>query len=391
MSAPAWSDDVLRDVHRRHEARESWASIAAGIGDDPTLARLRYSKASTGGRLARVLGERHQSVPVPVAAGSGLPARPGDAGSKRRHLSVSADALARPGVVTAGDDRPHLVGVMADERPDPDEVWRRATLEWDRTRALADRQADQQIRFTRGPACLAFVADLHLGGQGVDYPRIRRECEALAAIPNCGVVVVGDVVDAFILGWAQSIRLHTRLSVPDEWTLARTVLEILGPRLVAVVSGNHDSYPARVAGVDVLRDMVASVRRGVLYHTDDLRATVTVGGASWRLRARHKWQGRSLYNQTHGQERAARWDQDADIYVGAHLHTGGEARTFTAGGRARVAIQCGTYKAVDDFAVREGFPVTGPAAAVSLILTEDGAMIPCQYPALARRVMEAMT
>src|SRR3990167_6861446 len=98
MSAPAWSDDVLRDVHRRHQARESWASIAADIGDDPTLARLRYSKASTGGRLARVLGGGHRSAPAPVAVGSGLPGRPGDAGSKRRHLSVSADELARAGV-----------------------------------------------------------------------------------------------------------------------------------------------------------------------------------------------------------------------------------------------------------------------------------------------------
>lgn len=365
---PAWDDARLLEYAARREAGEPWSSITPGE-EDRSKGLLYKAKAS--GRLAG-LQNGGALDPAPVSYG-----REGATGAARE-----------PVTVTVGDDRPYTVGVMADERPDPAEVWARAEAEWRRTAETRERQRSQEIVFPRGPACLVFMADLHLGSAGTNYPKLRDECELARSIPNSGVFLVGDLVDNFILGWCMSIRTHTRISIPDEWVLAEHVLDILGPRLVACVAGNHDQWTTKAAGVDLLRDLVGRVRRGVIYDTDDALVTVRVGAASWRLRARHKFKGSSIYNAIHGQGRAARWDGDADIYVGAHTHPGALYGTLNVGERRVLGAQLGAYKEADAYARREGFSRPSGDAALALVFTERGRVIPCDSLDEARRMME---
>lgn len=372
-------DDTLRLVHGWREAGMEWADVDARLDREGSV-KSAYLRARRGGALAAALG---------IAAAPVTTVEPSRTTAQAVEVApIAAHAAASPRmIVSAGDDGPEIRGVVAGEAPDPDEVWRKAEAVWHKQETEAARKADQVIRFNHGPACLVFMADLHLGGQGVDYPRIRREAELARDIPNAGVWLAGDVIDNFIWGWAASIRQHTEITIPEERVLAKTVLDILGPRLIASVGGNHCGWSRKAAGIDVLRDLTARVRPDALYDTDDCTARVEVGPASVTVRVRHKWRGNSIYNATHGQERAARWDDDADIYVGAHTHTEGTARSFSVGGAKKLAVQLGAYKRIDDYARTNGFPKPDGSTAVAVIINERGQWFAVEHLELAAEIM----
>lgn len=361
----------LRDIHARKAANERWSAIEAAVG---RTCRDAYLRATHNGALERALEDGAGDRATPIAPRITVEPQP-----------------ARPGAIIAGDDGPTITGVQAGEGPDPAAVWAKAEAIWQKQKTEAERRQSQTIRFAHGPACLVFMADLHLGGQGVDYPRIKREAELARDIPNCGIWLAGDVIDSFIWAWCAGIRHHTEITIPEEYVLAKTVLDIVGPRLVASVGGNHCAWGQKASGYNILRDMTARVRPDVLYDTDDCLATVEVGGSSTRVRVRHKWRGSSIYNSTHGQERAARWDEDADIYVGAHTHTEGAARSFSVGGAKKLAIQLGAYKRIDDYARVNGFPYPDGATAVAVIIDEKGRRVAVEYLELAAEMMYRMT
>ena len=159
---------------------------------------------------------------------------------------------------------------------------------------------------------------------------------------------------------AQNMKPST--PVWEQWVLAQDYLAGFSERLVAVVGGNHGAWTQMLTGIDYRRDITPE---GVLYDGDEIRAEVRVGAHTFRVWTRHQWRGRSIYNQTHGQERAARFSDPAyDFYVGAHTHTGAVCREFIHEGRRKAAIQIGAYKRFDDYALRLGFPAAAgsPAA-----------------------------
>lgn len=362
------TDAQLRQIAAMRANGEGWDDIDRTMG---RVARHAYGRAQRAGIVARVLAEgAMEPLPAPRP-----PARPESAN----------------GAILAGETGPTIHGVKAGETLDPEVVWAKAESIWRKQQAEAERRESQVIRFAHGPACIVFAADLHLGGQGVDYPRIRNEAEIMRDIPNCGVWLAGDVIDNFIWQWCASIRHHTEITIPEEHVLAKTVLDILGPRLIASVGGNHCGWSRKAAAIDVLRDLTARVRPDVLYDTDDCTANVEVGPSVTRIRVRHKWRGSSIYNATHGQERAARWDDDADVYVGAHTHTEGTARSFTVGGKKKLAIQLGAYKRIDDYARVNGFAKPDSATAVALIIDEKGRRVAVEYLELAAELMYRMT
>lgn len=166
-------------------------------------------------------------------------------------------------------------------------------------------------------------------------------------------------------------RLNARLSIRDEWALVRRYLRIVGTKLIGAVAGNHESWTLALSGVDFFKHELAQINQTALYDKDDVRAQIRVGSEIWPLRVRHQWQGSSIYNSTHGIERAAKWDQDFVIGVGAHDHINGACRTFNIGGQQGMAVKAGSYKVDDSFARRMGFPKSGPSTAVVVIFNND--------------------
>lgn len=263
------------------------------------------------------------------------------------------------------------IGVVANELPDEDEVYQQAIAVWEETKELEERRNSQVLEFPYGPVAFVWLADQHLGGKGVDYPRLFAEAEIVRDTPGMFAGTIGDLFDAFIINYLLNIRLGKVFSIPEEFALVRRYLRILGPKLKISVGGNHDFWFSWLTGVDYFREVLAGVAPGVIYDADDCRIKLRIGEAEFRGRVRHKWRGTSIYNPTHGVERAAKWDQDFDWAVGAHTHAAGVARGFVVGGESGMAVQCGSYKVVDDYARRQGFAKSNNSTAVAIVFDEE--------------------
>lgn len=272
---------------------------------------------------------------------------------------------------------PLITGTRAEELVDRVALWAAAEETYRRNRAAADAAAQrvQRIAFNEGPICVVHKGDAHLGGSGVNYPLLRAHAEIVRDTPGMYAIYVGDLVDNFIAAWAHKIRHTTVMTIPEEWHLARQYLGWMSPKILAAVDGNHDAWTKDLGGIDYYREVIAAARPDALYARDDLKFTLSVGGAEWAYRVRHKWGGSSIYNPTHGQERGQKWDQDFTVGVGAHTHTGAYFRLFNAGGRTGAAIQTNTYKELDEYARREGFPRSIHEQPVAVIYTDAGEMV----------------
>lgn len=320
-----------------------------------------------------------------------------------RKFSVGTFATMEEAIVARDEARrqmaPHTVAgegwtgrgspVQAQE-PDEDEVYERARKQWSRTITRAAQKAEQSLTFQGRAVGLVFLADQHLGSPGTDIVRAMEEAETVAQTDGLFAVCCGDMLDNFIVGKLKQARDGSRVTISDEWALVRRYLKIVAPKLVLSVAGNHDYWTELLSAVPYFREVLAAISPGTLYDSDEARVDVRLGEFGWRLRVRHKWLGNSIWNPTHGQERAARMDQDADILVGAHTHVSGVVRSFNNGGRTALAVQCGAYKIEDRYAIRQGFTRPNQSTAVCVVLTEEGEMFGIESLDLAARVVRAL-
>lgn len=280
---------------------------------------------------------------------------------------------------------PRITGTRAEELVDRMALWQAAEARFERERAAA--AVEHRIEFSEGPVCITGLGDLHCGGAGVDYALAREHAEVVAKTPGMYAGVLGDLADNFIYQWAMKIRLGTETTIPHEWHLVRLYLSWIAPKLLFAVDGNHDAWTRMLAGIDYFRDVVASARPDCLYANDDLRFTLSVDGCEWPNRVRHKWRGTSIYNPTHGQERASLFDHDFLVAWGAHTHTGSFVRTFNAAGRTGVAAQVNTYKVLDRYVAEEGFTRSTHTKPACVIFDGDGGVMATTDIAAAARAM----
>lgn len=265
---------------------------------------------------------------------------------------------------TVGNYEPHEI--------DEAEVWQRAIAISERT--LERAAVVPSITFDYGPVCIVNCADWHLGGDGTDYARLERELTLIRDTPGMYVAFVGDALDNFIIGKLMALRMGTSFKVSEEWAMVRHAFSMIADKIIYVVDGNHDQWTYRLAGIDYFGETMERIRPGVIYANDELTVDIAVGPSVTRFKVRHKWKGNSIYNPTHGIERASKFDKGKhfDIGVGAHTHESGLSREFNNGGTTGIAVLCGTYKREDGFAKQVGFSQFNEATAVATILDEDG-------------------
>ena len=257
--------------------------------------------------------------------------------------------------------------------PDPEETYRRAVREWQNTAKLIEARQRQSIRFDHGPICIVEMADLHLGDPDVNYPRLREEAEIVADTPGMFLIGAGDWLSQLIVGRLKDERTGHRLSIPDEWALARLILSIVQEKLLVMVLGNHDNWLEMLVGVSYFQRELTQLAPHVLYDTDEALLTLTVEGWEIPVKVRHKWRGRSQWNVTHAIEKAAKFDNDFLIGVGAHDHPGGVTRAFNVAGSTGMAMMAGAYKVhgADGFARRQGFARPNNSTAVACVIDAD--------------------
>lgn len=281
-----------------------------------------------------------------------------------------------------------VVGVMAREDPDVEEIRRRHSLAFRRQQEVAERKRFQHISISHGPAMIALVSDVHIGSPQCDLDRAYREQEVINNTPGAHVFLLGDVVDNFVVGRLRDQNMSHTLTIPDEWVLFEDYVN-RWRNLRAFVMGNHDKWSISQAGADLHRRLIHD--GAVLYDTDDMRLTVNVGSASVLFRLRHKVAGSSQYNKTHGQEKSILFDDPRpDIVVAGHSHAGALCREMTHNGRRKLAIQLGSYKVDDPYAIQEGLPMTDHSTAAAVIIMPSGEFIGMSSLSAACSFMQAV-
>ena len=284
-------------------------------------------------------------------------------------------------------DAPHvtqIVGVMANEKPDIEAIKAKHRGTYKRTAETVERKLFQHVTISHAPAMIALVADVHLGSPGTNIERVYEEQDLINNTPGAYTFLLGDIADSFLVGRLKDINITHDVTIPEEWYLVEDYFS-RWKNLVGVVGGNHDAWSRSLVGMDLHRKLLADGM--ILYDTDDMRVTVNVGPYPIRFRMRHQFLGRSQYNVTHAAEKSVRFDDPwPDILVSGHTHTGALARELSHAGQRKIAIQLGSYKAFDDFAVRLGFPQTDNSTAAAVIVMPDGSYFAtgslraaCQY------------
>lgn len=265
---------------------------------------------------------------------------------------------------------PEIEGVTSKDELDIQDIYDRSVKAFERKENLAERRANQRIKFPEKEICICFGGDEHFGNAGTDVERAFNEAEIIAGTSDMYAWKMGDLVDNFIVGYLVAKNVDAPIQVREQWALAKAYLELFNESLIASVGGNHDAWSSMMSHVDKLKSITP---KGILYDQHEIKADVIVGDAKFPVKARHKWPGSSIYNDTHGQERDSRFnDQGYTIYVGAHLHRGCSYREFNLDGYKRAAILTGTYKKHDDYKDKMGFKNNDNSTVCPVIFRPDG-------------------
>lgn len=273
---------------------------------------------------------------------------------------------------------------------DADELLEQMKGKWRKYEAMMRRKQNQSIAFDRSPVALVFVADVHLGNKGVDYDRLFREAEIIANTPGMWLISMGDLLDNFILPKMIHARFDNEVTPIGEWTLVKKYLGVVAPKLIASVNGNHEFWTTALTGIDYFKDVLERVNPDAIYDPDDALITLKVNAAEFPMRIRHLWQGNSIWNPTHGVERAAKFDGDFTIGIGGHTHASGLARQMNVAGKTGMAVLCGSYKAFDPYARQKGFAKPNGSTAVTLILSDDGSIVGVDRLETAARMIKRL-
>lgn len=284
-----------------------------------------------------------------------------------------------------------VTGVTANEWPNEDDIWDYLTRQWHKREDLERRRKSQKIVISDGPFCLVHFADMHLGGEGVDYPRLIRDIEIALSMPATMATIVGDLLDNYILGRMRAIRDNGAIDITAEWVIVKKILRMLAPILKMVISGNHDGWTKIAAGIDFLRDVIAEIGPDVIYDEHEIKVDLVVGGVSFPGKLRHSWKGNSQWNDLHAIEKDGKLTGDFVWGVGGHTHRSGLYSTFNVSGKTATAILCGPYKRFDDYGRQLGAIQNNEATAIAQVFDPDTkSMVMFDNLELAARFMEAM-
>lgn len=290
---------------------------------------------------------------------------------------------------------PIIEGAGPRATPRVGEIRREAEARYQAKASRAQQKQNQHIVFgdseAAGPIALFFCGDQHIGNAGTDVKRMFDEQELIKNTPASYVVQMGDVSDNFIVGKLMAENAKPSIAVWDQWELAKYYLHAWEERIVAFCGGNHGAWTMKVSGIDYQRDICPD---GILYDGDELHFNVHVGSEAsepFRVMARHKWRGSSIYNVTQGLERSAKLDHpDFDIYAGAHIHQGAVAREFIHNRSRKMALMSGAYKIEDDYAIEQGFGPNDASTATCVVLHPDGSFFGCSNIHAVSHYMKAV-
>ncbi len=204
---------------------------------------------------------------------------------------------------------------------------------------------------TDRPIGVVWWADQHVGGQFVDYERLKWEADEIKANPYLKIGLGGDFSDSFV--WLPAAFDDVANLTEQNLYLYRLMEYVGWDKILFCVIGNHPKWSRRsgLDGYDEMRRRVP-VFEGV--GTVDLQ----VNGISYLGAIIHKAKGTSYLDPNFGGKRFLRENDGYDFVMTAHNHEGGSQtinRKDTKGAREVALLAGKTFKETDDFSDTQGF------------------------------------
>jgi len=288
-----------------------------------------------------------------------------------------APATARRYYYTAqsnGLEAPPEIVKAPEPLPPTETLW--STLKADHREEIARAKTRSSVEITiptETEIGVAGLADQHADDPSSDVERMEADAQIIGDTPGMFGILGGDLINNFILGGKMlGTLLAADQTVEAQWALADHYLGLFGEdKILAMISGNHEDWTARQAGVDMLQKL--AVRRRLLYDPHEWKITLNVGEITYRILIRHKSRFNSSINLTHGCKqllKQGRYSEVPDVIFVAHGHEPA-VEWFVWGAEERVAIRPGTYKLADAYAAERAFGCGRPYMMPTIILSPD--------------------
>lgn len=269
----------------------------------------------------------------------------GSEDSFKSREQIQTEALYRGNVSVEYPDR-HIAELSFEELNE--EMIRRSRLriraemkEWDTTIKIQTNQ----------PIGIVWWADHHVGGQYVDYERLKWEADEIKANPYLKVALGGDFSDSFV--WLPPVFEDVANLTEQNLYLYRLMEYVGWDKILFCVIGNHQKWSRRTGldGYDEMRRRIP-VFEGV--GTVDLK----INNIEYTGAVIHKAKGSSYLDPNFGGKRFLRENDGYDFVMTAHNHEGGAQSINRKDGKGEreVALLAGkTFKETDDFHDTQGF------------------------------------
>lgn len=245
-----------------------------------------------------------------------------------------------------------------------DEIIQARKAEFERVHgARPDRQTLIHLA-DDGPFLLACLGDPHLDNPGTDLRLWERWCAILDYRQHRHGIALGDWLDNWVRPLA-FLYAQAEITAPEGWVMLEHYLDQIGEHLIASVAGNHDDWSGQS---DVLGGLMR--KHGVAHRSKSLRVVLrTPGQFETSVHMRHRWSGRSMWNEVHAMKKAARMGVRDNILLGGDKHISGDTiEKDPMSGMLTFCYQVGAFKLIDDYADDLGLLDRQTSPAVALVV-----------------------
>ena len=334
--------ELYREAVAAKEKYGTWIAAGKALGVSPSTLRSRV------GRGAKHFGGELQTTP-----GS-------DELEKYRE---AADFVAE---IPPQIESPAITGGYTERTAE--EIWKEAESGCAEKIRQARTREKFKVRFAEPRIAVAFMSDQHIApGTPCDLTRMREDAELIRRTPGLYCILGGDGTDNHIKH--RSAMLSARSTPTEQWQLYEYYLNILGPKLICAVSGNHDSWSAQIAGLDMLGWLGRSNKIVTSSHGAFLE--ICLGSQEYRVHIRHQYRYNSGFNQTHAIKQMLRMgEHDFDIGVIGHHHEAA-MEAFMWRGQRRWACRPGAYQISSDHSAQYGYETAVPTCPTFLLSGQE--------------------
>ena len=249
-----------------------------------------------------------------------------------------------------------------------EDMWREAEQSCEKKIHQEMKREKFVARFAEPVVAVSFISDQHIApGTPCDLKRMREDAELIRRTPGLYAVLGGDGTDNHIKH--RSAILGAKSTPTEQWMLYEYYLNLLGPKLVCAVTGNHDSWTVQMAGIDMLGWLGRTNKLVTASHGAQLE--LNVGTQQYKVHCRHQYRYNSGFNQTHAVKQLLRMgDYDFDIGVIGHHHEAA-MEAFMWRGQQRWACRPGAYQITSHHSSQYGYSPAVPTCPTFLLSGQE--------------------